>query len=136
MTFSQMLGFLRMRNPDKIVFIKSGVFYIAVAQDAVFLNKLLSLKTTCHKNNVCKVGVPENSLKKYLNKLDEKGYGYVVYSFDKEKIEIKKEIIKEGEAHNELEPNIECILCKAGMNNDKTDIYKEALGKLYECERK
>ena len=66
MTFSQMLGFIRMMNPDKIVFIKSGAFYIAVAQDAVFLNKLLSLKTTCHKNNVCKVGVPLNSLKKYL----------------------------------------------------------------------
>ena len=54
MTFSQMLAFLKTKNIDKIVFIKSGIFYIAVAQDAVFLSKLLSLKTICHKNNIYK----------------------------------------------------------------------------------
>ncbi len=29
MTFSQMLAFLKTKNIDKIVFIKSGIFYIA-----------------------------------------------------------------------------------------------------------
>ena len=129
MTFSQMLAFLKTKNIDKIVLIKSGVFYIAVAQDAVFLNKLLSLKTTCHKNNICKIGIPVNSLKKYLSKLDEAGYGYVVYCFDKENKEIKIEITKDGKAHNELELNIGCLACKE--DTDNKDIYKEALEKMY-----
>ena len=124
-----MLAFLKTKNIDKIVLMKSGVFYIAVAQDAVFLNKLLSLKTTCHKNNICKIGIPVNSLKKYLNKIDEAGYGYIVYCFDKENKEIKTEIIKDGKTHNELEINRGCLICKKDADNK--DIYKEALKKLY-----
>ena len=102
MTFSQMVAFLKTKNLDKILFIKSCVFYMAVAQDAVFLSKLLSLKTVCYKNSICKIGIPENSLKKYLNKLDETGFGYVVYCFDKENKEINTEITKEGKIHNEF----------------------------------
>lgn len=136
MKFSEMFGFLRMRNPEKIVFIKSGAFYIAEAQDAVFLSKQLSLKTICYKKNVCKVGVPINSLKKYLNKLDEAGYAYIVYSFDKEKKELIPEIVKEGKSHTELEPNKKCLLCKMHMNIEDEDIYMEALKKLNEYEGK
>ena len=52
------------------------------------LNKKLKLKCSCYKKNVCKVGVPINSLNKYLVKIEELGYAYHVYSVDKEKVEL------------------------------------------------
>ena len=68
--------------------IKTGVFYIATGKDAIFLNKVLKLKCTCFSENVCKVGIPETSLPKYLERLDRLDVSYIVYHFNNEK-EIK-----------------------------------------------
>ena len=131
MSFSEMTKVLKQRNKGKIVFIKVGAFYIAVAEDAVFLNKLLNLKCTCYTKYTCKVGVPIDSLQKYLDKLEEEKYAYIVYSLDKEKVELKVEKEKEGKAHNEKEENKNCLYCKGVSKFDK-DMYMEAVLKLYE----
>ena len=49
-----MLELLQEKNNQRVVFIKSGVFYIATRKDAIFLNKVLKLKCTCFSGNVCK----------------------------------------------------------------------------------
>lgn len=99
MSFSQMAEILKQKHKEEILFIKLGAFYIATAQDAIFLNSLLNLKCTCYKNRICKVGVPVGSLQKYLDKLDTWDYAYVVYSINKEKNELVLEKQKEGKPH-------------------------------------
>lgn len=47
MSFSTMLELLQEKNNQKVVLVKSGIFYIATGKDAIFLNKVLKLKCTC-----------------------------------------------------------------------------------------
>ena len=65
MSFSRMLEYLQIKNKGKIVFVNAGNFYIAMGKDAVLLNKLLGLKTSCMKTEICKVGFPITALEKY-----------------------------------------------------------------------
>ena len=53
-SFSTMLELLQEKNNQRVVLIKTGVFYIATGKDAIFLNKVLKLKCTCFSENVCK----------------------------------------------------------------------------------
>ena len=94
MSFSQMLEILQDKDSSKVVLIKLGHFYIATGRDAVLLHKKWSLKCTCFKNNICKVGIPVNSLEKYVEKFNQMQYSYFIYDYDKQVIKIK--------AYNEL----------------------------------
>lgn len=62
MSFSNMMEILQGKNKGKMVLIKLGAFYIATDKDAVLLHEKLNLKCNCFKNNICKVGIPVNSL--------------------------------------------------------------------------
>lgn len=130
-SYSQMVDLLRIEHKNEIVFVKAGAFYIAVQEDAVLLNKRLKLKCSCYKKNTCKVGVPINSIDKYLEKIKKLGYAYHVYSVDKEKIELNLEKEHLGKKHHTEKKNINCLLCK-GINAYKDDIYLEALLKRNE----
>ena len=134
MSYSQMVDLLRKENKNEIVFVKTGAFYIAVEEDAVFLNKKLKLKCTCYRKNTCKVGVPIKALDKYLVKIEKLGYAYHVYSVDKEKIELNLEKEYLGKKHYTENNHINCLLCK-GVNAYKDDIYLEALLKRNEQRR-
>ena len=135
MSFSQMISILREQNKEKIVLIKLGVFYTAVEEDAVLLNSKLKLKCTCFKQNTCKVGIPINSLEKYLEKIENVGYSYIVYNFKKETETLQ--IIREfkGKANKTKRKNINCLICK-GVRKYPDDKYMEALKKLYEQQQK
>ena len=67
-----MMELLQEKNKGKIVFCNTGNFYVAIGKDAVILNRLLDLKVSCFKPEVCKVGFPINSLEKYLELIYEK----------------------------------------------------------------
>ena len=58
MGFSLMMELLQKKNKNKIVICNLGNFYISVGKDAVLLNKLLNLKVSCFKPEICKVGFP------------------------------------------------------------------------------
>lgn len=90
-----MLEILKEKNKGKIVIIKLGAFYIATEEDAVLLNKILKLKNTCLEKN-CKVGFPVNSLNKYIEKLNELEYGYIVYNYDSKENRLTQILRKEG----------------------------------------
>ena len=60
---------LQEENKGKIVLVRNGIFYCAIGKDAVLLHKVLDLKCTCYKMNICKIGFPVNSLEKYVEKL-------------------------------------------------------------------
>ena len=84
MSYSQMIELLKLKHKGKILLVKTGAFYVATAEDAIFLHDTIGLKCTCFKNYVCKVGVPEKSLNKYIEEIDKLKVGYVVYDFIKE----------------------------------------------------
>ena len=134
MAFSQMLEILKEKEKGNIVFIKIGTFYIAVGEDAVLMHKKLELKCTCFKMNVCKVGFPVIALEKYVEKLNETKYGYVIYDYDAKNIELKEKKKKRGKCNKETEKSINCLLCDGDVNKRyaKQDKYLLALNKLLE----
>ena len=90
MSFCQMMNILREGNRGKIVFVNTGVFYIAVEEDAVLLNNKLKLKCTCFQKNTCKVGIPITVLEKHLKRIEKINYSYIVYNFNKQEKTLKK----------------------------------------------
>lgn len=101
-----MMELLQIKNKGKIILCNSGNFYIAIGKDAILLNELLELKLTCLKPEICKVGFPIVSLEKYTDLIQEKDYSYIVYFFDKEKIELEVLMQYEGKKVNNLEKKI------------------------------
>ena len=131
MSYSQMVKMLREKHKEEILLINAGAFYITIEEDAVLLNNKLKLKCSCFQKNTCKVGVPINSLEKYLEKIQKLGYSYIVYNFNKEQQELKIIKIYEGKKNKTKRKNINCLLCK-GITKYKDDVYMEALRKKYE----
>ena len=57
---------------------------VAIGKDAIFLNKVLKLKVTCMKKQLCKVGIPVTYTLKYADILEEMGLIYDYNSKAKE----------------------------------------------------
>lgn len=95
------------------------------------------MKVTCFSPEVCKVGFPIGSLEKYVDKLQNKKYSYIVYYFDKEKAELEVLLDYNGKyKNNGNEAKLNCYLCKHSTNYyKKEDIYVKAVAKLYEKEK-
>ena len=130
MSFGQMVDVLKEKHKGKIVLIKLGAFYVALEEDAVLLHEKLGLNCTCFKNNSCKVGLPINSIGKYLKEIDKLKYGYVVYDYDKEKQELIKVSQKVGKINKERRKNANCLYCKGGSKYNLKDPYLQAVIKL------
>lgn len=82
-------------NPEKIYLFKSGIFYIALNDDAKILHEKLGLTITDFGLEFIKCGFPSNSLGKYENLLKEKEIQYeVVENIKEETIDILKDIKK------------------------------------------
>ena len=60
---------LKNENNDKIYLLKSGIFYIALNEDAEKVSKLFNFKITNLNGTVIKCGFPEKQLEKYTNLL-------------------------------------------------------------------
>ena len=136
MGFSQMMELLQKKNDGKIVICNMGNFYISIGKDAILLNRLINLKVSCFKPEICKVGFPINSLEKYTDLLVQKRYSYIVYYFDQEKEELQILEDYEGKYNNNLKgQNINCYICSKSTGKYKRlDKYIIALSKLYEKE--
>lgn len=136
MSFGEMMEILQMKNKGKIVICNAGEFYLATGKDAVLLKELIGLKLTCLKPEICKVGFPIASLEKYLEKIHETQYSYIVYYFNQQKEELEILATKEGKKINRLEKNNNnCYICSKGTKKyKKPDKYMIALAKLYEKE--
>ena len=126
MDFLEMLIKLKLLFDGKIVLISNGSFYIAVADDAVILNREIGLKVSCMVRKVCKVGIPKNSIEKYKEKLNKLGLGYVILDFNKEKKKITKIYEKEGNSRKLESTNIDCKKCKKNKYNEES-IYEITL---------
>ena len=137
MSFCKMFSILQRMEHEKIVLIKLGIFYIATGKDAVLLHNKLGLKCICYKDNICKIGIPLESLERYLKHLERLKYSYIVYDIDKIKRELT--IIREykGTKRNKIiNENINCLLCKGSRAYKTEDIYMEALIKKLRKEQR
>lgn len=114
---------------------KLGAFYIATGRDAVLLQSKLNLKCTCFKDDICKVGIPVNSIEKYLPKLDKIKYSYIIYDYNKNEQELKVKYEKNGKCNKITEKNLNCIECK-GVSKYKEDEYMLAVEKLLQSSQK
>lgn len=56
---------LKKEEPDVIFLFKSGIFYIALDKDALYLSNLLHFKLTDLNENIKKIGFPCKSMNKY-----------------------------------------------------------------------
>ena len=54
------------KNRDILLLFKSGIFYIAIAEDAIKLSNLLHLKLTNLNDTIQKCGFPCSSIEKYM----------------------------------------------------------------------
>ncbi len=133
MSFSEMFAILKQKEKRKILFVQCGHFYIAIGEDAVFLHQKLDLKCTCFKNHICKVGVPTDALEKYLRKLEQLKYAYIVYDYEKTKKELIKKCVAIGKYHTIQEKTINCLQCK-GISKYKEEEYIMAVAKLLKKE--
>ena len=131
MSFSKMLEGLKARDKEKILIIGIGAFYIAVGEDAVLLHEKLGLKCTCFKDHICKVGIPRNSIGKYMKEIDKTKYGYILYDYDRKENKIIELAYKEGRKNKIIDKNINCLAC-AGISKYKDDEYGIAILKFIE----
>ena len=56
---------LKKENDSKLYLFKVGLFYIFLAEDAIKISKITTLKLINHTKDIVKCGFPENSLNKY-----------------------------------------------------------------------
>lgn len=85
-------------NPDKIILIKSGTFYVILDEDATLVNQLLGLKLTPLNDQIQKCGFPINSLTKYENLLKAHAISYIITNMNenaKEPTQIERKILNE-----------------------------------------
>ena len=68
---------VKVENKKCIVFVKSGVFYISLGIDAYILNHILKLKLT-DMSNTKRVGIPINSIEKYIGLMQNYDIPYVI----------------------------------------------------------
>ncbi len=88
----------KLENPDKIILIKSGTFYVILDEDAALVNQILGLKLTPLNEEIQKCGFPINSLTKYENLLKANAISYVITSLngnENDVTQLERKIISE-----------------------------------------
>ena len=131
MSFSKMVEGLKERDKEKLLIIGLGAFYIAIGEDAVLLHEKLGLKCTCFKNHICKVGIPRNSIGKYIKEIEKLKYGYILYDYNSKNKRLLELSYKEGKKNKIMNKNINCLAC-LGASKYEEDDYSIALLKFIE----
>ena len=131
MSFSKMVEGLKERDKEKLLIIGLGAFYIAIGEDVVLLHEKLGLKCTCFKNHICKVGIPRNSIGKYIKEIEKLKYGYILYDYNSKNKRLLELSYKEGKKNKIMNKNINCLACM-GASKYEEDDYSIALLKFIE----
>ena len=95
----------KQKNKNNIILFKSGIFYLAIDKDAIFLSNTFGLKLTNLNDNIKKCGFPCNSLDKYLTIF--KAYNLSVNIIDIEKS--TNYTLKDFEINTNLQEILELI---------------------------
>lgn len=74
--------YLKKNDNSKIYLIKSGIFYIALEDDALELSEKFNFKLTNLNDKIVKCGFPENRLSYYQNLLSALNVKYEIVNLD------------------------------------------------------
>ncbi len=69
---------LKLKDKDKIYLFKSGIFYIAIDNDAKILNNKYNLKLSLLNNSVVKCGFPVSTISKYEDMFKADDIDYII----------------------------------------------------------
>ena len=120
MKWTDLVTKLQVQNPGKMILMKNGIFFVAIGKDAVELNKLLGLKLTCIKPQVCKVGFQVKNYDKYINLLKDKGKSFALYTYDNVSGKEEKIFDFNGEKITQTKSCNDCSTCgKQSLNEDE-----------------
>ena len=122
MKFLKRIEKIKSENKESIVLARCGVFIVAVGNDARSLSKEFGLKKTCMKKGVCKVGIPVTYTLKYLRLIEDKGYSYILYDYDKNTKELVEKYRYAG-INNLEEIELNCKLCENYKEENVIDIF-------------
>lgn len=78
---------LKKADNNKVYLFKSGIFYIALAEDAETISKLFNFKITNLNDEVTKCGFPEKKLEYYSSLLTQNNVDFEVVDLKYSKIE-------------------------------------------------
>jgi len=88
----------KIENPEKLILIKSGVFYLFLDEDAKSIHEILGLKLTPLNEKIYKCGFPILSLQKYENMLKANNIDYLITdlnSSETKQNDVSEKIIKD-----------------------------------------
>lgn len=78
---------LKQENKDLVYLFKSGVFYVALEEDAKLLSKMLDLKINTQNKSFIKCGFPVSKIEKYKIFLDNMNIKYqIIEELEKDSI--------------------------------------------------
>ena len=136
MSFYDFVQTLKAKNPNKLIFVRCGVFFTCIGKDAIIAEKILRLKRTCFSKQICKCGMPAIYTEKNLEKLEEKlknvDYGILIYNEmeegDVEYNDKKYGLIWEHKGNKTIEEKRDCLNClECNSNSYETKIEIEKL---------
>lgn len=118
MKFVEEIEKLQTENEGSIILAKNGIFFVAIGKDALTLNDKLGLKLTCMKKELCKVGFLVKNVEKYIEKLEEIGYSFILY-VKNEKQELEEIYRYKGNPTEETRTCKECLNCENKKEQDE-----------------
>ena len=106
--------YLELKNAEKnrVYLFKSGIFYIALAEDAEKVSKLFNFKITNLTDTVTKCGFPESKLEYYSTLLSQNNIDFEVVDLKYSKIENYSDYL-----NNIKFKNIINVLTELDLNN-------------------
>ena len=84
---------LKSSNKDKIYLFKSGIFFIALNEDATKLSEIFGFKITNLNDTVTKCGFPAKRIEYYSSLLDKMNIDFELIDSNSKKIENSSEYI-------------------------------------------
>ena len=112
MKFIEEIKKLQEEFKGHVVLVKCGIFYTAIGKDAIILHGLLGMHLICMKEKLCKSGVLDKNIDKFIKEMDERNLSFVICDYDKNKIgnKITPICIRDNKV---IEEQRECLDCEA-----------------------
>ena len=135
MSFYELVQTLKAKNPNKLIFVRCGVFFTCIGKDAIIAEKILGLRRTCFSKQICKCGIPALYTEKNLDKLEEKlknvDYGILIYNeMEEGKFEYNNKkygLIWEHKGNKIIEEkrkSLNCLECHNNSYESKIELLK------------
>lgn len=125
MKFGEGIKKLKEYNEGYIIMAKSGIFYVAIGNDAIVLQKEFELRPICFGKNICKCVVNIEKIKIFTKRLDDKKYKYIVYDYIKgEELALEEQFVEryrqdEGMNIEKTKYKVDCKNCWYNKRKEK-----------------